>query len=752
MRVFLSLIVIVIVLPCCHSKAQITLIKNGNANAVIYLSKDAEEIDKRAASVLNNYLKKMSGVAVPIMTIPSKSDSMVGIFIGKNSSSAFTNLPELEGDRFVIRTDANNVYLTGGEGKATLYAVYTLLEEFFGCRKYDGGAPMVPRKEHLTLPADIEETFSPAFSYRETFYPSAMDDEFLDWHKLHRFEDLWGLWGHSFFKLVSPDQYFQEHPDYFSFVNGKRQATQLCLSNPAVLNIAITKLSALMEDNPAALYWSIAPMDGQGYCTCDQCSKIDAEEGGPQGSLIRFVNQVAARFPEEIFTTLAYGYTEKAPIETAPASNVYVMLSTINAQRQTTLAKDAKSAAFRTNLQDWKEKTQQLMVWDYTTQFTSYLTPFPMYDIWQPNINYFFENDVKGVFSQGSGYTYGDFAELAAYVQAKLLWNPNADVRKIQEDFADGYYGAASSHVIYYLTALIQARDESSASLEIYGNPVLSRKDYLSADRVDRYSSLLDQAEAAVENDVEKADRISRLRLGLEYVVLQQSRALGAEKGGYLQEGENSRIYEVKPRWRKRVSDFVRSAEKAGVTELAEAGIDARAYGAEWERLFQVPIKKSLATNRRVQLANPPIPDYPANGAATLTDAVLGTSDFSYNWLLFDGLDMVATIDLDKVSTISEVSLNYLEDPRHYIFSPVNMVVAVSEDGRNFKEVGKEDIAQKNRAMDKSTIQTLTMQLRESHQGRFIRVTLSSRKSLPDWFEGSRHRKPVITCDEIMIN
>src|SRR5690606_34784914 len=111
----------------------------------------------------------------------------------------------------------------------------------------------------------------------------------------------------------------------YALVKGKRQASQLCLSNENVYKIVVSEFKKRMADNPDALYWSISPNDDNGWCTCDKCSAVDNEQGGPAGSLIKFVNRVAGAFPDHKFTTLAYGYTHKAP-RMKPAANVYVFL------------------------------------------------------------------------------------------------------------------------------------------------------------------------------------------------------------------------------------------------------------------------------------------------------------------------------------------------------------------------------------------------------------------------------------------
>ena len=105
----------------------------------------------------------------------------------------------------------------------------------------------------------------------------------------------------------------QAHPEYFSWMNGKRIKDQLCLSHPDVLKLAIETLAAEIAAQPDREVWSVSQNDNFSYCQCPDCRKAIEEEGSPAGPIIRFVNQVAARFPDKIISTLAYQYSRQAP-------------------------------------------------------------------------------------------------------------------------------------------------------------------------------------------------------------------------------------------------------------------------------------------------------------------------------------------------------------------------------------------------------------------------------------------------------
>ncbi|WP_177230259.1 DUF4838 domain-containing protein [Chitinophaga sp. CF118] len=733
---------------CKSPQGDIEIIANGVTTYVIVLPEAASRNEKRAATILQDYLKRISGVSLNIITETAYT-MQPAIFIGNTGHSEKFNTGKLKNESFFIASDYKYLYIKGGGGKGVIYGVYTLLEDYFGCRKYADIPTSLPVDKNIHIAKQLMDKQEPALVYRETYYPNAFDNEYLEWHKLHRFEDLWGLWGHSFFKLVPPKTYFASHPEYYSLVNGKREATQLCLSNEDVFNITVDYFRKAIADNPDALYWSIAAEDGSSFCTCDKCSKANAEEGSPSGSLIRFVNRVAAQFPSQQFTTLAYLHTSKPPQQTKPTSNVYIMLSSIDVYRQGPISSTPSAAAFRKNLKGWGAITDNIFLWDYTTQFTNYLAPFPDYNNLQPNLQYLIGNKVKGVFSQGSAETYSDMAPFNSYIQAKLLWNPALKYEDLTIDFLNGYYGKAGTFIGQYMQALTTNLHNTKTQLDIYGNPVNNFINYLSAEAIDQYSTLLDKAEKAAEGNSRFLSRVYAARLPLEYTVLQQSRFFGTEKYGYLLPGNSSAEYIVNPRWPERVKKFIAQCKEAGVKELAEGGPSLDAYQQGWETTFARKWINSLSFRAPVVLANPYSEEYPAKKERTLTDGLQGDNDFSINWLFIYGKDLVATIDIGKVQTVKEVRMNFLQDPRHYIFNPSDIIIETSKDGITFTPAGKQviPVSEEDYAVK---INNFHFQLL-SVSTRFIRVTGRCLQNIPAWRVANPGKKPSVCCDEVFV-
>ncbi len=92
---------------------------------------------------------------------------------------------------------------------------------------------------------------------------------------------------------------------------------QLCLTNEEMRRELVKNLQERLRANPEATIASVSQNDCFNNCQCPSCRAVDEEEGSPAGSLLRFVNAVAAdiehEFPNVAIDTLAYQYTRKPP-------------------------------------------------------------------------------------------------------------------------------------------------------------------------------------------------------------------------------------------------------------------------------------------------------------------------------------------------------------------------------------------------------------------------------------------------------
>jgi hypothetical protein len=469
-----------VALMFCTAQAAV-IAEKGEPKAVIVVAENAIPSEKHAAEELASFLKQVTGAEISIAAKPADGPArlLVGPDAAKLADPGFS-IEGLGAEGIVIRTVGNDLILAGGRPRGTLYAVYTFLEDHVGCRWWAPGASTIPSRQTLAFDK-LDVKYIPLLEYREPFWFSGFDGDWAARNKSNgatpRLEEKHGgkhvIEGfvHTFYGLIPPDTYFKDHPEWFSEIQGKRthKDAQLCLSNEQMRAELVKNLKARLSKNPAATMASVSQNDCGNYCQCPKCAEVDKEEGSPAGSMIRFVNAVAAdiekEFPNVAVSTLAYQYTRKPPAKVRPRPNVVVWLCSIECSFSKPLT-DERNAAFRNDIEGWSKICKRMYVWDYTTNFVNYIFPHPNLNVLGPNVKFFADHNVKGLFEQGAYHTNGaEMMELRAWMLAKMLWNPSLDGTKLMDEFLNGYYGPGASEVKAYLDVIHQAVAASGDAL-----------------------------------------------------------------------------------------------------------------------------------------------------------------------------------------------------------------------------------------------------------------------------------------------
>jgi hypothetical protein len=481
-------------------------------------------MEHRAAQQLQYYLFEMSGKSLPVVDENEYKGSNA-IFIGRTgyATSLDVDFQKLELDGYAYKRQGKNFIIAGGSRKGVLYGVYDLLESL-GFRQYTSSVMHIPKGNSITLPQN-DTVVVPVVIHRQIEYGDSRDPGYFDWHKLSTTADNWGLFVHTFKTLVPPEKYLETNPEFYALIDGER-STQLCLSNPEVAETLINNLRMRISVRPHLKYWSVSQDDNRSPCLCDGCLELNRKYGGDidrhSGSKIYFVNKVAREFPDYMISTLAYQYTREAPDNIKPEPNVNIMLCNIESFRNKPVFET--DPAFSDDLRNWGQIAEDIILWDYNIQFFCLFSPFPNLHTIQPNVNFFTDNNVNMFFMQANRELGGEMAELRAYLISRLLWNPDADPEAIIDDFIYGYYGAAGPYIRKYIDTMRYALHESGHQLSIFGDPVSAKNTFLSADMMEEYNRLFDEAEKAVENNPELLRRVRIARAPIMYAQLEIAR------------------------------------------------------------------------------------------------------------------------------------------------------------------------------------------------------------------------------------
>jgi len=471
----------------------------------------------RAAEILATNLTEITGAAFSVAGGPD-NPTQAGL---PENQIVFEKTDSFGRDGFAFLVSDGQLTIRAGTEQAFVYAVYDLLEQA-GCRFYTRTETDLPADPDLVLQVR-PQAYQPKLQYREVYYQGFVDRTFAEKHKMapSSQHEGWGFWCHSFQTLIPNQDYFWNHPEYFALIDGERHPKgEPCLSNPEVFAIVRDNLRRHIEERPDCLYWSVSQNDDDLYCRCPDCARQDALDGGPMGSLLTFVNKIAAEFPDKIISTLAYWYSRKAPRVTRPAPNVHIMLCNIEALRGLPIATDPRNEGTRQELLDWEKICGNISLWDYCIQFANLVSPFPNLRVLGPNIRFFVDHHVTMLFSQANREIGGEFSALRGYLLAKLMWNPDIDERAVMEDFCRGYYGAAAESILMYIDSLHDAMEATGGQTGIFEGPKVHRDTWLTEERMAGYRQLFDQAEQAVAADPVRLFRVQVDRLPIRYAAL----------------------------------------------------------------------------------------------------------------------------------------------------------------------------------------------------------------------------------------
>lgn len=468
---------------------------------------------------------------------------------------------------FCIRGDGEHITITGNTSRGVLYGVYRFLEIFCNFRCFTKEVERIDTFDVLKIELD-EIREEPAFDFREAYFRNAFEGDFCakshfnsslaDLSKARGGRMKWFNFHHSFVDLVNPNIYFDEHPEYFSLVDGERMAlSQLCLTNPEVAEVAEKTLRSWIENNPECTVFSVAQNDNYRCCECPACQALTEEEGSPAGPVIHFVNKLADAiredYPHVLLHTFAYKHTVPAPRHVVARDNVIVRLCSFTCQYHKpfeVLAKEnpgSEDAVFVNALQDWKQHASQIHIWDYATNFHNYLQPFFNFHNMAENIRYFKREGVRGVMEQGN-FAYGGGAamdDLKSYIIGRLLWNPETDIDEEMQRYFRAVYGEkAAPHMAKYVELMEKATETDCLFIKQYPDAA-----WITDELVTEADALFQKAMSVAEGAY--LDRIRREHLAVRYLQIVRMEMGAANRD-------------------KLIDDFIDDVKKCGITEIME--------------------------------------------------------------------------------------------------------------------------------------------------------------------------------------
>lgn len=493
------------------------------------------------ARYLADILRKMTGAADGFR-VKRDDETVNGRFIslGDTIYAQDVSASGVTDDGYVVKTQDGDIFIKSlSDNRQTalngvINGIYGFAEDVLGCMFVRDDYDYIPYAPTVYLD-ELDILENPDFAWRRVYQYEVSEN---GWSKRIRSNgtgsdsnfgndnnNYWGTWCHSVFTFVPPEEYFDEHPEYFAYVKGKRRyeyngsLTQLCLTNPDIYAIAEDKLAEFISEAPDLIYWDFSINDNMYYCECDECEASYEKYGSRAGALIEILNKLALRFPDKYISTLAYTYTKDVPEGIICEKNVNIVIAPIETSQLYSykFGDTAKSAEAKKMIEDWGAICQNLFIWDYVVDFKNLLLPYPNFAVQKDNVEFYKENNVRSVFHQGSREMSDELCCLRSYILAKQLWDTDVDVNALLGKYLKVTYGEAAEYIAEYIDLMHESVRTEADDLDLYDQPEDHYDDYLSNENVERYLALTQSALTAAEGDELLTGFVEEIRINALY-------------------------------------------------------------------------------------------------------------------------------------------------------------------------------------------------------------------------------------------
>ena len=155
-----------------------------------------------------------------------------------------------------------------------------------------------------------------------------------------------------------------------------------------------------------------------------------------------------------------------------------------------------------------------------------------------------------------------------------------------------------------------------------------------------------------------------------------------------------------------------------------------------------------IDARRSVKLENKYNEQYEAGGLKALIDHQRGGENFrTGSWQGYYGVDLIATVDLGRTKRINRLAGSFLQEVYSWIWMPTEVEYFVSDDGRNFRSVGK---VKNTVPIDADGAMIQEMEVRPRTDARYVKMAAKTIGTCPEGHVGAG-QKAWIFCDEFVI-
>ncbi len=511
-----------------------TLARSGKPVATIVTPAAANDREKLAAQELQRYVDLICGVKLPMREDGLKVEG-AGLYIGRCQATAEADLPapDLNPETYAIRLRGGDVFLTGRHPAPTYFAVISFIEDVLGVRWFAPGDlwEYVPQGKPGELVVDVREKVKVPDTSPRVWSGHAWTPTWKQWNLRNKTvlsEVVPRRQFQNFLhRVLPPEKYAQEHPEYYPLVRGKRWIPpprsepywRPCESNPEVQRIVVEYARKWFDDHPDVDSFSLGMDDISHLCGCPNCRALDAhpdslEKYSLSDRHYKFVNaiarEIARTHPDRYIGTLIYSCARNLP-ETVPKleDNVFGFITEESASwwQEDVKRKDHELT------REWARRCKHLSRYDYYGM--GCITPRFYPRLMAEQLKFDKSLGLEGMYTEV--YTFPANTAPMIWAFAKMQWDAALDVGALLDEYCARMFGPAAATMRRYFDLLERSwmtpRPGRTAWVH---RRLLVQALAMSPEDVDEGFRLLAQAAAEAGSDLFNR-RIDVVRAGLQY-------------------------------------------------------------------------------------------------------------------------------------------------------------------------------------------------------------------------------------------
>lgn len=532
---------------------------------VVVIDPAASEPERYAGEQLCHYLSRMLGREVQLRIAKRSGAGTIQVAAARRRTAVRVPVRE-EDETYTVDVRRDRVVLTGGSPRAALYAAYAFLEQL-GCRwfapkvaGYKGvGHEHVPRLKSLGV-QPAKRTFTPSMLYRELLteenrtHTPATFGPILDWmakqhinilqHPIdyqHSGRNAWDdirekviaevrkrgliltVGGHGYENFLPPEVFFDEHPEWFGMVNGKRSRsthTAFETANPAALRTFTKRVAAYLREHPEIDILSLWPPDRVTWSSSPEALK----QGTPSRRQAIVTQAVSRELKRQKIKTRVYIVTydqcERYPERFKLDDDVIVNVDFYFQNHEAPIFD--KTAVFESSslaaLDEWTANHRgPLCYFFYHRRYYWQSRPVVHPTLLWADINYVHQRGIRGIsgfVEPGDWLTY----ELQHYLFYKLAADATEDLRLLVADWCAQRFGAAGETMQRYIWTL-EKLSFAMQHLHSADHPTVAQIAH-ATERYNECEKLLRSAARTRACNGRQREYLTRMRTGLTTVAM----------------------------------------------------------------------------------------------------------------------------------------------------------------------------------------------------------------------------------------